>query len=88
LTCTGFQQIRADIPKVREIIIFDGTPAEGMHAAIPLIEAVGGEELAVNLEEDAGTMIYTSGTIGKPKGAVRYGAGNPEQVAGCRSGPD
>ncbi len=77
-----FAEIRNDIPQVREILVFDGTPADGMKDVLPLIEAADASELDLGLEPgEAGTMIYTSGTTGKPKGAVRKNTGDPEQIA-------
>lgn len=69
-----FAEIRNDIPKVREIVIFDGAPGEGMHDAAVLITKASTDaiELEEALEPGEGTsMIYTSGTTGKPKGVVR-----------------
>jgi fatty-acyl-CoA synthase/long-chain acyl-CoA synthetase len=77
-----FEQIRPGIPAMSRILVFDGTPGEGMQAAEPLIEAEDASPLAtVGDGADAGTMIYTSGTTGKPKGAVRSGIGDPQQLA-------
>ncbi len=76
-----FERIRADIPKVRDIFVFDGdgpgTPVEPLMAAAP--------DTPVDVPdagEAAATMIYTSGTTGKPKGAFRKSAGEPAQAAG------
>ncbi len=75
-----FEEIRAELPKVNHILVFDGEAGSGMTAAAPLIDAAS--DAPVEVESDgAGTMIYTSGTTGKPKGAVRSNVGDPEQTA-------
>ncbi len=75
-----FDEIRGGLPKLREILVFDGPPAAGMRDADSLIRAASAEEPRVeDSEAAAGTMIYTSGTTGKPKGAVRTGTADPEQ---------
>jgi fatty-acyl-CoA synthase/long-chain acyl-CoA synthetase len=72
-----FSTIRAQLPSVREYVIFDGQPADNMHSADELIP-LADDSAFDPAEETAGTMIYTSGTTGKPKGAVRYGDADPE----------
>ena len=72
-----FSSIRPQIPKVRDVLVFDGDGAleARMGAASP-------DAIDVPLLPDAqATMIYTSGTTGKPKGALRAGAGDPTQTA-------
>ena len=71
-----FAKIRGQIPGVREILVYGGTPGPGMHNADALIAAAsaGRPPLAPG-DGEGGTMIYTSGTTGKPKGAVRHGQG-------------
>jgi fatty-acyl-CoA synthase/long-chain acyl-CoA synthetase len=68
-----FERIRADIPKVEHILVFDGDAPDGMVASDPLVAAAPGAVPAPVSEEEAegATMIYTSGTTGKPKGAYR-----------------
>lgn len=69
--------IRADTPKVREVLVFDGDGAlEARLDRYPVddVEPVAGVA--------GGTMIYTSGTTGKPKGAVRPGVQNAQQGIG------
>ncbi len=68
-----FTRIRAGIPNVEHILVFDGDAPDGMVACDPLVAAASIEPLpdpAVD-EADGATMIYTSGTTGKPKGAYR-----------------
>ncbi len=77
-----FAKIRNDTPKVREILIFDGTAASGQTRVEPLL----GQRAPTPVELEGPplepmTMIYTSGTTGKPKGAVRSSLGNPAQSA-------
>jgi len=77
-----FQAIRPQTPRLARELVFDGAPRQGQLAADELIPAKDASELALRIEPGtAGTMIYTSGTTGKPKGAVRTGVGDPEQVA-------
>jgi len=74
-----FSEIRERIPKVREVAIYGGTAAAGQLSAERWLEDGAASEPAP-ADVDAGTMIYTSGTTGHPKGAVRRGAGDPEQT--------
>jgi acyl-CoA synthetase (AMP-forming)/AMP-acid ligase II len=76
-----FEAIRASIPKVERIVVFDGPPLEGMLSAQELMAAASSSEPPLPESTEAGaTMIYTSGTTGKPKGALRRGVGDPSQV--------
>ncbi len=70
-----FETIRPGIPKVREVLVFDGGDADTMCAA------ASSDELPPPPPNAAATMIYTSGTTGNPKGAVRRGTGDPRQTA-------
>lgn len=75
------RQIRGDTPKVRDLVVFGGPAGDGEHDADALMDAAGdGPPEVEQGDEAASTMIYTSGTTGKPKGALRRGVGNPEQV--------
>jgi fatty-acyl-CoA synthase/long-chain acyl-CoA synthetase len=76
-----FAKIRSEIPKVRQVLIFDGAPGPDMLDCDALAAEASDAEPEIGSELEAGTMIYTSGTTGQPKGAVRTGAGNPEQTA-------
>ena len=76
-----FERIRAHIPKVQHILVFDGAPLAGMESADELMAAAPTTEPPTAEGDDAGaTMIYTSGTTGKPKGALRRATGDPSQV--------
>jgi fatty-acyl-CoA synthase/long-chain acyl-CoA synthetase len=76
-----FAGIRHQLPKVREILAFDGEPGHGLLGADALMADAPSvlPELG-RASESAATMTYTSGTTGKPKGAVRRGVGEPGQV--------
>ena len=76
-----FEQIRGRVPKMRRILVYDGGPGHGMDALDPRLAAADPSPPAsAGADATAGTMIYTSGTTGKPKGAVRSGIGDPEQL--------
>jgi acyl-CoA synthetase (AMP-forming)/AMP-acid ligase II len=78
-----FERIRGEIPKVRDIFVFDGPTPDGMISADELMVSASTEPVP-EVPADAAvgaTMIYTSGTTGKPKGALRRGAGDPQQSA-------
>jgi len=75
-----FARIRPDTPKLREVLVFDGAPAAGTRDADALMAAAPDSPPEVPDSEAPNMMIYTSGTTGKPKGAVRRGLGDPEQV--------
>lgn len=75
-----FERIRSEIPKVKEILVFDGVPLEGMASADELMASASDDEPPAPTSLDtAATMLYTSGTTGKPKGALRYSAVAREQ---------
>ena len=74
-----FAKIRSEIPKVRDVVVYDGPAPAGMRDGDALVaSASDGEPAATGGADVAQTMIYTSGTTGKPKGAVR-GAGSAAQ---------
>ena len=74
--------LRADIPNVRSVLVFDGPPLPGQLDGDALLGAASTDE-PHEPESDvpAATMIYTSGTTGKPKGALRSATGDPAQGA-------
>ena len=75
------EEIRPDTPQVAHVLVFDGKPGKDMSEAAPTIAAAEATPMEVGADPgEAATMIYTSGTTGKPKGAVRKGIGNPEQL--------
>ncbi len=76
-----FEEVRPRIPKVREVVVFDGAPRAGQRAIEPLMDEASALPPEVVLADTSGsTMIYTSGTTGRPKGALRRTAGDPDQI--------
>ena len=76
-----FARVRSAIPKVGDVLVFDGPAPDGMVDVDALMAAAPHDPPEVpQSEEAAATMIYTSGTTGKPKGALRVNAIDP--VAG------
>jgi fatty-acyl-CoA synthase/long-chain acyl-CoA synthetase len=75
-------QVRPQCKDVREWWIFDGAAPDGMLEADALMAEASDAEPPAERDDlpPAETIIYTSGTTGKPKGAVRRGLGDPEQV--------
>jgi acyl-CoA synthetase (AMP-forming)/AMP-acid ligase II len=69
-------EIRDRIPKVRAVITYGGAGTENFHAWDDVIGAErdtepGDEESDVEADTVGAQMLYTSGTTGKPKGALR-----------------
>ncbi|MGI9028526.1 MAG: AMP-binding protein, partial [Ilumatobacteraceae bacterium] len=76
-----FDRVRSAIPKVRDVLVFDGAELDGQTAVDPLVAEASSEPPEMpSADEVAATMIYTSGTTGKPKGALRRNALDPNQV--------
>jgi fatty-acyl-CoA synthase/long-chain acyl-CoA synthetase len=73
------QKIRGQTPKLRDILVFDGRPGPDMLDGDRLLAEADASEPESDGKASA-TMIYTSGTTGKPKGALRTGLGDPEQL--------
>ncbi len=74
-----FEAIAPDCPQLKHVAVFDGVPHPGQLDAAELLASAADTE-PPKPEALAQSMIYTSGTTGHPKGAVRTGAGDPEQV--------
>jgi fatty-acyl-CoA synthase/long-chain acyl-CoA synthetase len=74
-----FAEIRAEIRKLKHVIIFGGAPGPDMLAVDELLDRASDDEPQIDRSGvDGSTMIYTSGTTGHPKGAVRQALGDPE----------
>jgi fatty-acyl-CoA synthase/long-chain acyl-CoA synthetase len=74
-------EARDRTPKVRDVLVFDGTAGPGaVDADALLASASDAEPTRDDGAEDAATMTYTSGTTGQPKGALRRGLGDRTQV--------
>ncbi|UCE86997.1 MAG: AMP-binding protein [Deltaproteobacteria bacterium] len=74
-----FAGIRAEIPKVKHVLIFGGAPGPDMLAVDALLDRASDAGPRTDPSGAAvNTMIYTSGTTGHPKGAVRAALGDPE----------
>jgi len=76
-------RIRGDVPMVQSVLVFDGLAPAGAVACDPLVDAASCEPPVEDRGEAAAgaTMVYTSGTTGKPKGAYRRQGSNPGQTA-------
>ena len=66
-----FARIRSRIPRVRAIVVFGGTPLPGMLDGDTLVARASDAEPPTPPTVHAQSMLYTSGTTGRPKGAVR-----------------
>ena len=66
-----FARIRSRIPRVREIVVFGGTPLPGMLDGDALVARASEAEPPTPPAVHAQSMLYTSGTTGRPKGAMR-----------------
>ena len=67
-----FSRIAPAIPQVRHVVVFDGRPGPGMLDGDALERNASDAEPPVeNTGEYPSSMLYTSGTTGRPKGAVR-----------------
>lgn len=75
-----FAELRPRMRKLREVLVFDGPPGPRMLGVEPLLKQASASEPApLPAGFFAALMVYTSGTTGLPKGAVREAPGNPAQ---------
>jgi len=75
-----FASLEQRAPKLRAVVVYDGEAVAGQRREADLLEAESPEPPELDLRgEKAATMHYTSGTTGRPKGAVRGTLGRPEQ---------
>jgi len=79
-----FEEIAPRCPKLRSVAVFGGRPRGGQLDGEALIASSASAPPRKPAEEPH-TMIYTSGTTGHPKGAVRSGLGDPDQVRALTS---
>ena len=79
-----FAKVRPSAPRLRHVLLYGlegAAPPAGMLDAEALVAAASDAPPALDPSAASdSTMIYTSGTTGRPKGAVRSGTGNPEQL--------
>jgi fatty-acyl-CoA synthase/long-chain acyl-CoA synthetase len=67
-----FAEIRPDIPKVRHVVVFDGPAGRDQLDGDRLLAGASDAEPALeDYSAHPVSMLYTSGTTGRPKGAVR-----------------
>ena len=66
-----FAKIRGQLPRVRELVIFGGAAPAGMLDGDRLMARASDADLPAGPAEHPASMLYTSGTTGRPKGAVR-----------------
>jgi fatty-acyl-CoA synthase/long-chain acyl-CoA synthetase len=66
-----FARIRSQMRRVRHVVIHGGQVPDGMLDGDALVARAGTAELPPAPSDHPASMLYTSGTTGRPKGAVR-----------------
>jgi acyl-coenzyme A synthetase/AMP-(fatty) acid ligase len=76
------EQIAERLPKIRVVVVFGGSVAGNNQIAYDdFVRGASPDEPRPGVANNE-QVIYTSGTTGRPKGAVRRGSGDPQQVVG------
>ena len=71
---------RGELDKLRHIIAVGGPAPDGTLTDADIAAAPDSAPDVGDVAAAGGTMIYTSGTTGRPKGAVRSGPSDPDQL--------
>jgi long-chain acyl-CoA synthetase len=77
-----FAALRDRLTKVRHLIAVGGAAPDGMLTDADIAAAPPSPPDVGEAAGAGGTMVYTSGTTGKPKGAVRSGGASPQALGG------
>jgi fatty-acyl-CoA synthase/long-chain acyl-CoA synthetase len=77
-----FAALAGRLETVRHVIAVGGQAPDGMLGDADIAAAAAAAPDVGDVSNAGGTMFYTSGTTGKPKGAVRPGAPDPEILGG------
>ncbi len=76
-----FARIHASAPNLQEVISFGGSPQPGQRGDAEFLAGCDATPPQIDVPgQKAATMHYTSGTTGRPKGAVRAATGRQNQA--------